>query len=111
MSKKTATTKPAASARPQPAKAAAKKKVQAQPAPANPTKGVSLKPSRARKPAAPTALVLSPADIATRAYYVAENRRRAGLPGDEHQDWLTAEQQLRAEAAVKPARKKRPSAR
>lgn len=38
-------------------------------------------------------------DIATRAYYVSEKRRAAGLPGDEHSDWLEAERQLHEEHA------------
>lgn len=64
------------------------------------------KRAAARKPAAPRKRAASktpksPAftqeDIATRAYFVSEKRRSAGLPGDEHGDWLEAERQLLAE--------------
>ena len=48
-------------------------------------------------------------DIATRAYYLEEKRRTDGLPGDEQQDWIEAERQLRAEAAgqKRPAKSKK----
>lgn len=32
-----------------------------------------------------------------RAYFIAEERARRGLPGDEHSDWLEARRQLIAE--------------
>jgi hypothetical protein len=35
--------------------------------------------------------------IQVRAYFVSEHRRKLGVPGDEHQDWITAEQELLAE--------------
>jgi hypothetical protein len=65
------------------------------------------KPAAKRKPAAPkqtaSKAAKTPAftheDIAMRAYFVSENRRAAGLPGDEHSDWLEAERQLKAEHA------------
>ena len=37
--------------------------------------------------------------IALRAYFIAERRQAAGLPGDSHQDWIEAERQLAAEAS------------
>jgi hypothetical protein len=49
---------------------------------------------------------ISTDDIALRAYFIAEKRHADGLPGDEHQDWVEAERQLRAEAA-KPAKAKK----
>ena len=45
---------------------------------------------------------LSDDDIALRAYYIAERRRRLDLPGDEIGDWVEAERQLRAEARKNP---------
>jgi hypothetical protein len=38
-------------------------------------------------------------DVALRAYFLSEKRRMNGLPGDEHQDWIEAERQLREENA------------
>ena len=67
----------------------------------------------AAKPQAPraTAPVPPPStdDIATRAYDLEEKRRTDGLPGDEQQDWIEAERQLRAEAAgqKRPAKSKK----
>ena len=37
--------------------------------------------------------------IAVRAYFLAENRHAAGIPGDHASDWHEAETQLQAEAA------------
>ena len=37
--------------------------------------------------------------VAVRAYFLAENRHAAGIPGDHASDWHEAETQLRAEAA------------
>lgn len=38
--------------------------------------------------------------VQLRAYFISERRRKLGLPGDERHDWLTAEQELRAELKV-----------
>ena len=38
--------------------------------------------------------------VQLRAYFISERRRKLGLPGDESHDWLTAEQELRAELSV-----------
>ena len=81
-------------------------------APAPATKAVA-----AKKPAAKKAAVKSPAtkakkatvakvaftqqDIALRAYFIAEKRQKAGLPGDSHHDWIEAERQLLAESKKK----------
>jgi hypothetical protein len=35
--------------------------------------------------------------IRLRAYFIAEERLRRGIPGDEHSDWLEARRQLTAE--------------
>ncbi len=37
-------------------------------------------------------------DVALRAYFIAERRQAAGLPGDSHQDWIEAERQLAQES-------------
>ena len=106
MGKKTSTAKPAT-----PAKRAAKTKPAAEKATAPETgtarpKGVARKTKpatpRAKKPA------YSQDDVALRAYFIAERRQAAGLPGDAHQDWIEAERQLAAEASVaaKPKAKK-----
>lgn len=36
-------------------------------------------------------------EIALRAYYIAEERQKKGLPGSHEGDWLEAERQLRVE--------------
>ena len=54
----------------------------------------------AKKPAASKAALPKKAasysqdDVALRAYFIAEKRRKLGLPGDEHSDWVEAERQL-----------------
>jgi hypothetical protein len=35
--------------------------------------------------------------IQQRAYFISERRRKLGIAGDTHQDWITAEKELRAE--------------
>ena len=48
-------------------------------------------------------------DIALRAYFLSEKRREHGLAGDQHQDWLEAERQLREEGrAISGAKARRP---
>jgi hypothetical protein len=62
---------------------------------------VTPKPRRAagvRKKAGPE---ISADEIALRAYYIAEHRRNLSLPGDEVEDWVEAERQLRKEARRK----------
>lgn len=93
MGKKNTTTKKADAPAKRAAKPAAEVKLAA-PRKATPAK----KAAAPRKPAAKkTAPAFSAADVAVRAYFVAENRRASGLPGDEHSDWLEAERQLTAE--------------
>ena len=79
---------------------------------AKPTK--AKKPAAAKTPAARTRVKASPvtktasapqvtpADIALRAYFIAEKRQKLGIPGDSTSDWVAAERQLKAEAAAKP---------
>ena len=92
--KKNTTTKTAA-----PAKRAAKPATAIKlAAPAKPAS--TSKPAAPRKRAAKTtakAPGFTHDDVAMRAYFVAEKRRAAGLPGDEHSDWIEAERQLLAE--------------
>ncbi len=96
MRKKPNTTKKAAAPAGRTAKPATPKTAPARPAAAKP------KPKRTT-PRAP----VSPGTdaIAKRAYYIAEQRRADGQPGDEQGDWIEAERQFRAEASGK----KRPS--
>ena len=90
--------KPAAKAPAKTPKAAGAKPAVAKPAAAKPAK--ATKPAKPAKPAAPKpAPVLSEAEIARRAYFIAEDRYRTGRPGNAEQDWIEAEQQLRVEAA------------
>lgn len=46
---------------------------------------------------------ISDDDVALRAYYIAEHRKRLDLPGDEMGDWVEAERQLRKEVGKKSA--------
>jgi hypothetical protein len=76
-----------------PAKAAVKKKSTPKP------KTAAGKTSKAKP------VTFSRDDIALRAYFIAEDRSRKGLPGDSHSDWLEAERQLRVEQKKKSAKK------
>ena len=86
-----------------PAKAVKPKKKDSALESKSPAKAVEEKPKKAatRKPAAPKKAAslgkISQDDIALRAYYIGEERRRTGTPGSSHGDWLEAECQLRAE--------------
>lgn len=55
---------------------------------------------RASKPATKSTPTFTDADVSLRAYFIAEKRMAAGLPGDSDQDWLEAERQLIAETAA-----------
>jgi len=106
------TKKPASSEKPvaveQPTAPAARKPTpKSEPAEIPPVPEVELAPKKEK--AAPEtkkvkgkskrkASEITTADIALRAYYIAEKRRKSGLPGDETSDWVEAERQLRAEA-------------
>src|SRR5438105_14951776 len=77
---------------------------EAAPAPAPAPAARKRKPAKAPEAGSAAAVgkgskraVFSNDDIALRAYFIAEKRRNRGIPGDEHQDWLEAERQLRAE--------------
>jgi len=87
-----------------PAKAAkpAAEPVLPEPEPADPAKLRSLvkevrKPTRKVTPKAPEMVVITVEEISLRAYYIAEDRRRKGIPGDEHSDWVEAERQIHRE--------------
>jgi hypothetical protein len=56
---------------------------------------------RAAPVTAPGAAAITEADVALRAYYIAEKRAKLGLPGDSTSDWVEAERQLKAEAKKK----------
>lgn len=47
---------------------------------------------------------IEPSEIALRAYFISERRRNEGLPGDEHQDWIQAHEQLLAEKRKKKSK-------
>jgi hypothetical protein len=113
MGKKTSNTKPAT-----PAKRAAKTKPAAEKMPEPvavpaPPEATPAKPKAAVRKAKPAVKrtkkpSYSQEDIALRAYFIAERRQAAGLPGDSHQDWIEAERQLASEASTsaKPRSKK-----
>jgi len=66
----------------------------------------ALKAKRVVKKAAPIRPAFTQEDVALRAYFISEKRRSNGLPGDEHQDWLEAERQIKAEFTKKKTTKK-----
>lgn len=72
---------------------------------ASPTAAGSRKRAAVPKPAK-----FSQSEIALKAYYIGEARRKMGLPGDETSDWLEAERQLKGgkapskKTAAKPSR-------
>jgi len=72
-------------------------------APAAPktVKAVAKKPVKKASPAKKPAY--TPDDVALRAYFIAEKRQKAGLPGDSTSDWVEAERQLLAESKKKKA--------
>ena len=59
----------------------------------------ATKAKRTTKAPAPRKPRDTRADVALRAYFIAEKRRAQGLHGDEHQDWLEAERQILVEGA------------
>ena len=87
--------KPAAKPAPK-AKAAAESKPAKAPAPRT-----RIKAAAVTKPT----VSVTPADIALRAYFIAEKRQKLGLHGDSTSDWVEAERQLKAEAAASKAKK------
>ena len=111
MGKKTDTSKPAGNAA-RASKPVAKKSKKtavaavepaATPVAAKPVKAAPKKPAKASSPAKKTAYTQD--DVALRAYFIAEKRGKAGLPGDSTSDWVEAERQLLAES-----KKKKPAA-
>lgn len=103
MGKKTTNAKPVT-----PPKRAAKMKPAAEkppvpePVPAKPEPAPAKPKAAARKTKPPTRRAKKPPysqdDVALRAYFIAERRQAAGLPGDAHHDWIEAERQLASEA-------------
>ena len=84
-----------------PKAAVAKARASALPvAPAAPAKAAAAAKSMTKAPAktAKKKPAYSHDDVALRAYFIAERRQAAGLPGDAHQDWIEAERQLASEA-------------
>ncbi len=55
----------------------------------------TTKPSDTAKPARTKSAAISHETVATRAYYIGQNRLADDLPGDPQSDWLEAERQLR----------------
>jgi hypothetical protein len=72
----------------------------APPAAKKPAKNTLKKPAAAK-------VAFTTDDIALRAYFIAEKRHKAGLPGNSHQDWLEAERQLLSESRKKATAKKK----
>jgi Protein of unknown function (DUF2934) len=69
------------------------KTVQGKAAPSSPTAK-----SRARKKAMEQ---LNKDQVALHAYFIAERRRKLGMPGDETSDWIQAERELLSELRPK----------
>jgi len=61
----------------------------------------STKAATAKSRAQATAMVKPTFEqIQLRAYFISERRRKQGMVGDEHQDWVTAENELRTELVL-----------
>ncbi len=88
--------KPAKAVKPKKKDSAPESKTSVKAVKEKPKKAVTRKPAAPKKKAAPLGKI-SQDDIALRAYYIGEERRRTGAPGSSHGDWLEAERQLRAE--------------
>lgn len=100
MAKKPTSPKPAESAAKPAAKKTAKAPVKAATAKApKAAPRAKVKAAVVTKPG-PAAASITPADIALRAYFIAEKRQKLGLPGDSTSDWVEAERQLKSEAAA-----------
>jgi hypothetical protein len=101
MGKKTESKKPAA----RKSKKAAVVAVTAEPAAPLIPLPAEVKPAKKtlKNPAARAVPSFTKDDVALRAYFKAERRRKLGLPGDECQDWIDSERELLAEAKRKPA--------
>ena len=57
-----------------------------------------LAPAKQPPAATPPAATPTLEEIQQRAYFISERRRKLGIAGDAHQDWITAEQELQARA-------------
>ncbi len=80
-------------------KSSAKKPAATKKAPAGKT---ARKPGPAPSAKAKSSTQPSDADIATRAYFIAERRMQLSIPGDSAHDWLEAKRQLMEEASDSP---------
>ena len=81
--------------------AAAKKPAKTKAAKTAPTPRPKVKAAAVTKPGSPKVKITA-ADVALRAYFIAEARYKQGIPGDSTSDWVEAERQLKAEASAKP---------
>ena len=96
--------KPKNAIQPEPAPLTAAKK------PAKPKAAKKAEPTTPRTQVKETAVTkpgsskvkITAADVALRAYFIAEKRYKLGIPGDSTSDWVEAERQLKAEASAKP---------
>lgn len=59
-------------------------------------KKAALKPAKKATTPAAKKTTISYDDVATRAYFISEQRRQQGLEADSANDWLEAERQLQA---------------
>lgn len=74
------------------------KPVSEEKAPEKPTAAAAPKPKKAAAKTVkkkPVVVEITYEEISLRAYFIAENRNKLGLPGSEHDDWVEAERQLR----------------
>ena len=90
---RTAPVEPAAPVTVEPKKVEAKKAKQS-------TKGTSKSVSKKSAPVNATRFKPTFEQIQVRAYFISERRRKLGIPGDQHHDWVAAEQELRTELGV-----------
>jgi hypothetical protein len=68
---------------------------------ATPSKAADATPSKKAAPAKSRRAKgarFPESEVALRAYFIAEKRQNAGLPGNPHLDWIEAERQLAAES-------------
>lgn len=72
------------------------------------TRSSDVSTPKEKSPAAQKKPVITPEDIALRAYFIAEKRHREGRHGDETSDWVEAERQLIEESArpIRPKKKR-----
>lgn len=94
--------KPKNAIQPEPAPlTAAKKPAKPKAAKADPAPRTQVKETAVTKPGS-SKVKITAADVALRAYFIAEKRYKLGIPGDATSDWVEAERQIKAEASAKP---------